>query len=329
MNPLLRKMLARLQAPAGDDGSDAGGSGSGAPGAAEGSMEELASFLPGDDGGDFGDPGAGGDDPEEHEASAGDGDDLPSQDDDPEDEFESGGQKIKVKRSELRAGYMKDADYRQKTAKLAEQQRAVEAYGAQLQQERQNAANQLDVYLQTLHQELLGAQPNPTLIDSDPQEFMRQQAQYNQRAQHFQKAMSERQALQQRMSAEQQQRQAMHLRQETERLEAVLPEWRNPKVRAEETKQIADYLGSVGFSQEEIGTVADHRALLIARDAAKYRQLKDIRAKQAKAPVPKPVRPGASGQSNPNSNTQRARERLARNPNDLDALAGFMGASGL
>ena len=52
-----------------------------------------------------------GDDPEPEQQSP--------QDDDPDEEWEAGGQKYKVKKSELRAGYMKDADYRQKTAKVA------------------------------------------------------------------------------------------------------------------------------------------------------------------------------------------------------------------
>ena len=78
--------------------------------------------------------------------------------DDPEIEFDHGGQKLRAKRSELIAGYMKDADYRQKTATLAEQRRHVEAAVAQVQQEREARATQLDVLLGALHAELVGDQ---------------------------------------------------------------------------------------------------------------------------------------------------------------------------
>lgn len=250
-------------------------------------------------------------------------------DDDPEEEWEAGGQVYKIKKSELRAGYMKDADYRQKTAKAAEHFRAVEQFAQQMQQERQNTANQLDTYLQTLHAELIGSQPNPALIEQDPQEFLRQQATYNQRAQHFQRAQAERQALAQNQTMQEQQQQALRLQQEQERLVQVLPEWRNPKTRQAESKELADYLASVGFAPHEIGSVSDHRAILIARDAAKFRALQAAKQKQTQAPPPKPVRPGASGSAGGNSTVQRAQERLRRNGNDLDALAGLLGASGI
>ena len=251
-------------------------------------------------------------------------------DDDPEEEWEAGGQRYKIKKSELRAGYMKDADYRQKTAKAADYYRSVDQFAQQMQQERQQTANQLDTYLQTLHAELVGSQPNPAMIEQDPQEFLRQQAHYNQRAQHFQRAQAERQALAQNQYRAEQQQQGLRLQQEQERLVQVLPEWRNQKTRQTESKELADYLASVGFAPHEIGNVVDHRAVVIARDAAKYRALTAAKQKQTQASPPRgTVRPGASGGSSGDSKIQRAQERLRRNSGSLDALAGLLGASGI
>lgn len=247
-----------------------------------------------------------------------------SQDDDPEEEWEAGGQQFKVKKSELRAGYMKDADYRQKTAKVAEQQRATEQFTQRVMQEHQHRANQLDVLGQALQRELIGNQPDPSLIDTDPQEFMRQTAQYNQRAQLMQQAIAERQALAQQQNALQSQRHAYFLEQQREQLVSAIPEWRDDKARTADQALIKDVLTKAGYSPEEIGSIADHRAVVIARDAAKYRELMARRANKSPPPLPKPVKPGAAGSSSNNSVAQRARERLARNPNSVEALSGVV-----
>lgn len=337
MNPLLRMMMARLQAPAGEDGSDTGGT----SGAAEGSIEELAGLVGDDDGagdGDGGDDGTGGADddqsllqrPEDDGQDDGQENDDPNAGaDDPEEELELGGQKVKVKKSELIAGYMKDADYRAKTAKVTEQKQHLDAFATHLQQERQQGVNLLGGMIATLQQELVGSQPDVRLIDSDPQEYMRQQVLHGERVQKLQQALGQRQALQQQHAATEAQRAHIRHRESAEHLVSAIPEWRNPTVRAKELEELGNALVARGFSADEVTSTTDHRIVLLARDAAKWQQLQQARAKTNKPPLPRPVRPGASGQSNPNSNTQRAKERLSRNPNDIDALAGLLGASGL
>lgn len=338
MNPLFHP-TPRLRAPAGDDGADTGGSG-----AAQGSIEELAHLVGASDG-DAGDDGYGQDDGGDAEGALSQSreDDRDRGDhgntdqdgdahagaDDPDEEWEAGGHRFKVKKSELRAGYMKDADYRAKTAKVADQQRHLDAFATHLQQERQTAANQLGVMIQALQQELVGSQPNASLIDSDPQEYMRQQVLHGERVHKLQQAMGHRQALQQQFAATQAQRAQIRHREESELLATAVPEWRNPSVRARELKDLGHSLVARGFTVDEVSNTADHRIVLLARDAARYRQLVEARAKTAKPPLPRPVRPGASGQGTSNSGTQRAKERLSRNPNDIDALAGYLGASGL
>jgi len=251
-----------------------------------------------------------------------------TQDDDPEEEWEAGGQTFKVKKSELRAGYMKDADYRQKTAKAAEQFRAAEQVIQQVTMEHQQRANHLDVFMQSLQRELVGSQPDPRLIDDNPQEFLRQTAQYNQRAQLMQQAMAERQGLAQQQQALQTQRHMQTLEAESERLSQAIPEWRDSKAREADKKLITETLSKAGYRPEEIGSIADHRAVVLARKAALYDQMMAVRSKQAPAPLPKPIRPGASGSTKTDSVASRARERLSRNPSDMNALAGLLGSSG-
>ena len=243
-------------------------------------------------------------------------------DDDPEYEWEAGGQTFKVKQSELRAGYMKDADYRRKTAEVAEQRRQVEQVAQQVQQQRQMYATQLDVYLGSLHKELVGSQPDPKLIEDDPQEFMRQQAAYNTRAQQFQQAMQYRQAVAAHQQQDEQRALAETIEQENRLLLDKMPELREEKTRTAAFSDVAKFLSGLGYSPEELNQLTDHRALMVAMKAAKYDQLQAAKAKQAKPPVPKPVRPGAAGTTT-QTRAQKAHERLRRNPNDFDALVAL------
>lgn len=246
--------------------------------------------------------------------------------DDPEYEWEAGGQTFKVKQSELRAGYMKDADYRRKTAEVAEHRRQVEQVAQQVQQQRHMYATQLDVYLGSLHKDLVGSQPDPKLIEDDPQEFMRQQAAYNTRAQQFQQAMQYRQAVAAHQQHDEQRVQAETIEQENRLLLEKMPELREEKTRTAAFSDVAKFLSGLGYSPEELNQLTDHRALLVAMKAAKYDQLQSAKTKQAKPPVPKPVRPGAAGTTT-QTNAQRAHEKLRRDPNDLGALSSLVGQS--
>lgn len=257
------------------------------------------------------------------------GGDEPPTEDDPEVEWEAGGKTFKVKSSELRAGYMKDADYRQKTAEVAEQRRHAEALAVQIAQERQQAANQLDVFIASLHKELLGSQPDPTLIDVDPQEFLRQQAGYQQRANQFQAALQHRQAVQGRIDAETSRQQEEYVKEQTAALMDKLPAWRDDATRGKESAEIAEYLREIGYSNDELQMLSDHRALLIARDAAKFRALQAAKSKQSPPEIGKTVKPGASRPDSSSSaryDAAIAKARKTGDPDDIMRAIALKGA---
>lgn len=244
--------------------------------------------------------------------------------DDPVIEVEVDGKPRQVKRSEI-PGLIKngmlEADYRKKTAAVAEQKRQDEAARQELQQRQQFVASQLEVYVASLHKELVGSQPDTKLIDEDPREFMRQQAAYNARAQQFQQAVQYRQAIASQQEQETQRVRAEYVQQENAKLLEAMPELKDEKTRTATFSQVANYLQSAGYTREEMDGLTDHRALMVAMKAAKYDALVAAKSKQAKPEVPKPVRPGAATGAQPNSRIQRAHERLKRDPNDLDALS--------
>lgn len=246
------------------------------------------------------------------------------EDDDPEIDLGD----IKLKKSELKAGYMKDADYRRKTAEAAEVRRAAEAERAQVRQEREYHANQLDVLIHGLQSQLVGDQQAlAQLAETDPAEWVKQNSAFQQRYAQYQQAIQERQTLANRMTAEQE-REVNDWRQEQRKLlQEKLPEWRDTKKAEAEQRIVAEYLLKEGYEANEIGELFDHRALIVARKAALYDQLQAAKAKQTQTP-PKPVKPGVAQSAKPQNSAYQealAQARKSGRPEDIERAIRLKG----
>lgn len=261
---------------------------------------------------------------EAEEAAEDAGSDEVVEDDDPEIDLGE----IKLKKSELKAGYMKDADYRRKTAEAAEVRRAAEAERAQVRQEREYHANQLDVLIHGLQSQLVGDQQAlAQLAETDPAEWVRQNAAFQQRYAQYQQAIQERQTLANRMTAEQEQQLNEWRKSEREKLQEKLPEWRDKTKAEAEQRIVAEYLLKEGYEANEIGELFDHRALIVARKAALYDQLQAAKAKQTQTP-PKPVKPGVAQSAKPTNSAYQEALALARKsgrPEDIERALRLKG----
>lgn len=247
-------------------------------------------------------PGAETDDEEEQGQPAIEGDEAdatedvePAEDDDPEIDLGD----LKLKKSELRAGYMKDADYRQKTAEAAEAKREARAIAERVQQERSHYADRLDVFLGEMQRELIGDQAAlAELARTDPAEWVAQNAAVQQKAQRFQQAIQERQAIAGRQTAEQQAQQAEYVSKERDALFTKLPEWKDAKVRETEQTGIAQFLMDNGYTAEDLAGLQDHRAMLLVRMAWKAEVAEKARAsaktKLAQKQPSQVIKPGAA-----------------------------------
>jgi hypothetical protein len=94
---------------------------------------------------------------------------------------------------------------------------------------------------------------------------------------------------------------------------AKVPEWRNAEKALPEKQAIVRDLGShYGFNSEEIQSIVDHRMLLVARDAVKYRELvrnKDQRVQQVRT-APPVSKPGTVAKTNGKVELTKARQTL-------------------
>jgi hypothetical protein len=254
------------------------------------------------------------------------------EDDDPEIDLGD----IKVKKSELKAGYMKDGDYRRKTAEAAEVKRAAEAERMQVRQEREYHANQLEVLIHGLQTQLVGDQQAlAQLAESDPAEWVRENAAFQQRYAKLQQAITERTQLANRMTAEQEREQAEWRKAEREALREKLPEWNDPQKAQAEQKMVAEYLISQGYAADDLANLFDHRALVVAREAALWRQhqaaQKTLKDKQVKPEPQKGLKPGAAQQKTQDqqaSKVDELRKRAQRTGNQDDIAAYLIAKSG-
>ena len=87
-----------------------------------------------------------------------------------------------------------------------------------------------------------------------------------------------------------------YLEEQQKQLSVKVPEMNHPEKGSEFKKQMRNYLSSVGFNNQEIDSVYDHRYVLLVKDAMNYRNLQKAKPEIKKKAVnaPKVVRGGVS-----------------------------------
>ena len=137
------------------------------------------------------------------------------------------------------------------------------------------------------------------LKENDPTEYMLKQQemrdQYAKINQVKEKLKEDQQkSLQEQQQAFQQQVQ-QRLAEEKQALLDRMPEWRDGERAKEGLTKVADYLKAEGYQPQEIDSIVDHRAFVIAEKARRYDEMQtkaDPKMKQMKT-KPKFVKPGA------------------------------------
>ncbi|NDH54059.1 MAG: hypothetical protein EBY24_19230, partial [Betaproteobacteria bacterium] len=195
--------------------------------------------------------------------------------DDPMVTVKIDGKDIEMPLSELKNGYQRQADYTRKTQDVAEIRRAATAEQQAANQERQAYAGNL----QKMQAQLEGAleqQQNinwQSLIDSDPVEYLKQQHLYQQRQAAYQQNIEQQRQLATVLQAEQVQNYSQHLSAQQQALLAKLPDWKDEGKAAAEKAALRTYLLGQGYDEQAVSSVADARAVVMARKAMLYDQM--------------------------------------------------------
>ena len=224
------------------------------------------------------------------------------------------GKEIEVTLEELQQGYSRTQDYTRKTQQIAETRKAVEAEAAAIRAEREQYAQLLGALQQQL--ESAGEQPIDwdRLYAEDPIEWVRQRELVRDKQERQAAIQSEQQRLSQLTAQQRADEMKATLAKESEELIKAVPEWKDPKKAKAEKQMLIEFGQKIGYSEDELKNVFDHRAVITLRKAALYDQMVSKR-KDIKPVVnngPRPVKPSAAGRVSPTTEGTRAKQRLAK-----------------
>ena len=202
------------------------------------------------------------------------------------------GTDYEVTQDELIQGYQRNADYTRKTQELAaEKQQSsdfverskkdVETKLARLDQLNQAAQSQLQQEYAQIDFE--------KLYEEDPAEAARLEHKMRKKNEQLQQVQRQTQELQTQEFSK-------YLEEQQKQLSVKVPEMNHPEKGSEFKKQMRNYLSSVGFNNQEIDSVYDHRYVLLVKDAMNYRNLQKAKPEIKKKAfnAPKVVRGGVS-----------------------------------
>ena len=244
----------------------------------------------------------------------------------PKYKVKAAGEEIEVDEEELIKGYQQGVDYTKKSQALAEQRKAVEAeriHLEQVKQERQAYAQKLQALDSFLTQQNQGVDLD-VLKETDPIGYAVAVAEQSQREKQLAVVRAEQQRIAQQQQAEQQASLQNHLRQESEKLVSLIPELATPQGDAIR-KQIRDYAKSVGWTDQELSSVYDSRAVVSLYKAMKYEQLQKSKPEVTKKlqAAPKMMRSGTSAPPTRSSQDKQVMQRLRETGKVQDAAKAF------
>lgn len=206
---------------------------------------------------------------------------------------------------DLVKSFQTQAHVTQKSKAVAEEKRKIDQLKAQAAQQAQQQLGQLALLTQAAEKQLSAEYESinwDELRRTNPAEWSARKQEFQDRVNGVNQIKSQGlQALQQHSQQQQQAMQQMQqqiLAEEAERLVSAIPQWSDPGVAEKEHSQMQGFLvDSYGFSPEDVNGVTDHRLILLARDAQKYRASKkevDTAAKKIRK-LPKIQKPQARG----------------------------------
>ena len=230
---------------------------------------------------------------------------------------------------EVKKSYLRQADYTRKTQAVAELRKETEAERAQASEARKTLAEKITQLESFLSQNLPSTEGLDALRQTDPAEYAARIADLTRQQQQLAAVQVERQRVLAEQAEEAAKQHSQYLAAERERLLEVIPEWTADPTKAQAELQALRAAGAAyGFSDAELDQVADHRAILLLRDAMRYREgqkaTQQVKPKIAKAPV---LKPGTTGRVTAKPVTKQRQsnfERLKKTGRMDDAARLFM-----
>jgi len=234
------------------------------------------------------------------------------------------GQELEVSLDELKAGYSRDSDYRQKTHTLGLEKRDLETQKSSLRQSYDTRLSELNDLIATADatvRQRQGSEDLQKLYDEDPTAAAKLDYQLRQETRQLEDVKSKAREAQAQQYDE-------FLSTQKELAATKIPEYSDPNKADQFKYNMRTSLRNYGFNDHEIGSLADHRFLMVAKDAMSYQNLKNKRPIVQKkiANAPKVVKAGIakSGTSSGREGIRNKINRLGKTGHLKDAQSAIM-----
>ena len=219
------------------------------------------------------------------------------------------GQEIEVSLDELKAGYSRDSDYRQKTHSLSLERKDLENQKNSLRQSYDSRLAELNDTIATADafvRQQQGGQDLQKLYEEDPAAAARLDFQLRQQSDAIEDMKAKAREAQQKQYDD-------FLATQKELAATKIPEFADPNKADTFKLNMRNTLRDYGFNDQEIGSLADHRFLMVAKDAMSYKSLKDKKpiVQKKVANAPKVVKSGVA-KSNTSSGRENIRNKISK-----------------
>ena len=226
------------------------------------------------------------------------------------------GEEQTVTLDELVKGYSRQSDYTRKTQELSEQRKGMEQYHTQwnaeiqqIQAERQQYVNALQNVVETSMGTLdqFATVDWESLKNENPLEYITKRDEFRDTQEKVRQAQFQQQ---QAHTAHQQESQRNHrraLQEEHGKLVQALPEWSEESSRKKLGSEIKEYALTQGYTSEEIGSLVDHRSLLVLHKAMKFDKASSPEVVKKKVKnKPRVIRAGSPREKSSTDKSKRA-----------------------
>lgn len=219
------------------------------------------------------------------------------------------GEDQEVTLDELKQGYSRQADYTRKTQQLAEERAALVKAADEIAHEREEYGIRLEKLGELLAASIPQEPDWAKLRAERPDQYATEYADWQRKNAQLRAVAEERTRVAQQQAEHVQAKLAEHMQEEQKKLNAAIPEWAEQAKREQEQVAMVQYAkDNYGWTDEDIGSVTDHRLMLILRKAMLYDNLEQ-KKKQVKVKKSKKVKRLKPGQPQQKSSSKKRRVR--------------------
>ena len=238
------------------------------------------------------------------------------------------GEEKEVTLDELKKSYQLGSDYTKKTQEIAEQRKAIEANAKDILEARK-VRDEYAQRLKEVEEFLVGSKENQEdltkLKENDPIRYAVKVAEMTEKREQLQTVQAEKKQLAEEQQLQNELAKQQFVDNEIIKLRESFPEF-SDKTKGEQIKnEIRNYGRKVGFTDNELSQVFDHRQVIVLHKAKEWDKLQASKSgvKKKVAKAPKTLKGGAKVNQTVTDKTKKQMQRLQQTGSARDAAAIF------